>query len=148
MELMSKYQGVVVGLKRQAEQAEELHTKMVRLDRVLTTIGRFVDGRVVMMGAKAVVCVKVNKIADITPVIETIEAELGISFDKTHDAAEQGWRQFECAAAPWLRVDAELRADGPECRRVIVGYEQTPVYEIKCGDEVDTPDAIPPTQEK
>jgi hypothetical protein len=147
MELMSKYQGAVDELRWKVAQAEELHTKMVRLDRVLTTIGRFVDGRVLMMGTQAVVCVKVNKIADITPVIETIEAELGISFDKTHDAAEQRWRQFECAAAPWVRVDAELRADGPECRRVIVGYEQTPVYEIKCGDDADTPDATPPTQE-
>ena len=82
----------------------------------------------------------------VEPVLEVLTEELGAEFDRTHDEASLGWREFTSSNVPWLRVDAELRGEGTECRRVIVGYEQKPVYKIRCGDEAAAPDAAPPQE--
>jgi hypothetical protein len=86
--------------------------------------------------------VKVAKMDEVSPVIESLESELGIEFDKTEDRAEYGWRLFTCKDAPWIRVDAEIEPGSEECRKVIVAYEtqQVPVYEIKCGEDAAQPD--------
>jgi len=131
----------------QLVQLEDLGPQFARLDRSMHTVSRFVQSRYMMIGSQILVCVKVAKIADIEPVIETLQEDLSIEFDESSDSAAQGWRTFRSTAAPWIRVDAELIADGPECRRVITGYQQTPIYEIKCGDDAATPDAAPPEPE-
>jgi hypothetical protein len=148
MNAMESYQNRLESIRKSLQATEDLYPKIARLDKTLTTIGRFTEGRTMMFSEQILVCVKVDKIADIEPVLETIGEELGIEFDRSNDYAEAGWRSFNSKDAPWLRVDAELRSDGPECRRVIVGYEQKPVYEIKCGDEAATPDATPPSTQE
>lgn len=123
---------------------EELYVYAARLDPLIKTLKRFCKIKTMILSCQILVCVKVDKLADIEPVLGYLQDELGIEFDKSQDNAEQAWRQFECKDAKWLRVDAELIADGPECRRVIVGYETVPKYELKCGEDAQMPDALVP----
>lgn len=129
------------------EDSRKMYVHMARIEAALKPIEPFVKPSLMLLAHQILVRVKVDRIKDIEPLIESLEASLGIEFDKTHDTAEYSWREFKCSAAPWIRVDAELKADGPECRRVIVGYQTVPKYELKCGDEASTPDAPPPEGE-
>jgi hypothetical protein len=123
---------------------EDLKPKFERLGRVTRIIEKFATVGYVFLDNKVIIRVDVKSIKEITPVLEVLTEEMGAEFDRTHDEASLGWREFTSSNMPWIRVDAELRGEGPECRRVIVGYEQKPVYEIKCGDEAAIPDAAPP----
>jgi hypothetical protein len=135
-------QAEIKDLQSRIARLEDLGPQFAQLDRSMRTVNKFVNSRYMIIHSRILVCVKVAKITGIEPVIETLQEDLGIEFDGSSDSAEQGWRSFYSTAAPWIRVDAELIADGPECRRVITGYKQTPIYEIKCGDDA-TPDATP-----
>ena len=123
---------------------EDMRPKFERLGRVTRIIEKFATVGYVFLDTKVIIRVDVKSIKEITPVLEVLTEEMGAEFDRTHDEARLGWREFTSSNMPWIRVDAELRGEGPECRRVIVGYEQKPVYEIKCGDEAAMPDAAPP----
>ena len=131
-------------LKREITQVEDLAPKFKRLDALMKNIGPFIKYRRLIALNMMMVCVEVKRIADIEPVIEYLQDQMGIEFDETRDEATLGWRVYSCKAEPWFRLDAELAADGPDCRRVVVGYETVPKYEIKCGDDATTPDAEPP----
>lgn len=132
--------------KRCIENAQGMYQHMARIDAALTPLMPFIKPTLMMMSNQILIRVKVDRIKDVEPLIESLEASLGIEFDNTHDQAEYSWREFKCAKAPWIRVDAELTADGPECRRVIVGYETVPKYELKCGEEASQPDAPKPPE--
>ena len=123
---------------------EDLKPKFERLGRVTRIIEKFATVGYVFLDNKVIIRVDVKSIKEITPVLEVLTEEMGAEFDQTRDEADLGWREFTSSNMPWIRVDAELRGEGPECRRVIVGYEQKPVYEIKCGDDAAMPDAAPP----
>ncbi len=131
-------------LKREITQVEDLAPKFKRLDALMKNIGPFVKYRPVVLHHMMAVCVEVKRIADIEPVVEYLQNQMGIEFDETRDEARMGWRIYSCKTEPWFRLDAELAADGSDCRRVVVGYETVPKYEIKCGDDATTPDAEPP----
>lgn len=132
-------------LKREITQVEDLAPKFKRLDALMKNIGPFVKYRRLILPHMMAVCVDVKRIADIEPVVEYLQDQMGIEFDETRDVAQMGWRVYSCKTEPWFRLDAELAADGPDCRRVVVGYETVPKYEIKCGDDAAMPDAEPPT---
>lgn len=123
---------------------EDLRPKFERLGRVTRIIEKFATVGYVFLDTKVIIRVDVKSIKEITPVLEVLTEEMGAEFDRTHDEADLGWREFTSSNMPWIRVDAELKGEGPECRRVIVGYEQKPVYKIKCGDDAAMPDAAPP----
>lgn len=123
---------------------EDLKPKFERLGKVTRIIEKFTDVSYVFLENRVILRVPVKTIKEIEPVLDVLTEEVGAEFDRTHDEADLGWREFTSSNVPWLRVDAELKGEGPECRRVIVGYEQKPVYEIKCGDEAAAPDAEPP----
>jgi hypothetical protein len=123
---------------------EDLRPKFERLGRVTRIIEKFARVDYVFLDTKVIIRVDVKSIKEITPVLEVLTEEMGAEFDCTRDEADLGWREFISSNMPWIRVDAELKGDGPECRRVIVGYEQKPVYEIKCGDDAAMPDATQP----
>jgi hypothetical protein len=123
---------------------EDMRPKFERLGRVTRIIEKFATVGYVFLDTKVIIRVDVKSIKEITPVLEVLTEEMGAEFDQTRDEADLGWREFTSSNMPWIRVDAELRGEGPECRRVIVGYEQKPVYEIKCGEEAAMPDAAPP----
>ena len=123
---------------------EDMRPKFERLGRVTRIIEKFATVGYVFLDTKVIIRVDVKSIKEITPVLEVLTEEMGAEFDQTRDEADLGWREFTSSNMPWIRVDAELRGEGPECRRVIVGYEQKPVYEIKCGDDAAMPDAAPP----
>jgi hypothetical protein len=130
--------------KRCIETAQGMYQHMARIDAALAPLEPFIKPTLMMMTNKILIRVKVERIKDVEPLIESLEKSLGIEFDNTHDQAEYSWREFKCNKAPWIRLDAELTADGPECRRVIVGYETVPKYEIKCGDDANQTDAPNP----
>ena len=71
--------------------------------------------------------------------IEQAQAEVraGIEFDRTADKAESwgAWREYRCAQAPWLKVDANAKPAAEGCRRVKVGEKTVPVYELRCGED-------------
>ena len=133
--------------RKLAIEVELLGAHVAAVDRCLKTLGRFVKIRGTMiLSGKILIRVEVAKLADIEPVLEQIEDDLGIEFDKTQDFAEHRWRTYESKTAAWVRVDAELQADGEECRRVVVGYTQVPRYELRCGEDARVPDAEPPAE--
>lgn len=134
-------------LQRSIESSRALYPHMARIDAALAPIAPFIETNLMLLSNQILVRVKVDRIKDVEPLIASLESSLGIEFDKTEDRAEYSWREFRCEKAPWIRIDAELKADGPECRRVIVGYETVPKYELKCGEEANTPDAPPPGSE-
>ena len=131
-------------LRKEIINMEDLAPKFKRLGALMKNIGPFVKARTILLSNMLIVCIKVKRIADIEPVIEYLQDQMGIEFDSTRDDANMGWRIYSCKAEPWFRVDAELESDGPDCRRVIVGYETVPKYEIKCGDDAAMPDAERP----
>lgn len=133
--------------ERIIELARGMYQHMAHIDAALKPIEPFMQTTLMMMGATQILIrVKVERIKDVEPLIASLESSLGIEFDKTEDRAEYSWREFRCEKAPWIRVDAELTADGPECRRVIVGYETVPKYELKCGEDANQPDAPKPPE--
>ena len=83
---------------------------------------------------RIVIGCRVQKMAEIQPVLELLEKHLHITFDETSDEAELKWRSFTSSGLKWLRVDAEVADDSVACKQVIVGYEQTPKYELQCED--------------
>lgn len=128
-----------------AQKTEGLMAHVAAVERCHRTLSRFVKmGGVMVLSQQILLRIEVAKLSDVQPALEQIEEDLGVEFDKTQDTAEYRWRSFESAAAPWIRVDAELTADGEECRRVVVGYDTVPRYELKCGDDAKVPDAPPP----
>ncbi len=144
MNIIDKFDQEVENRKRNLTALEDLLPKFKRAAHAARHASKFMEVHPMFLGAQLLFRVKVQKIADVQPLLECLEEDLGLSFDKTYDQAAHSWREFTCEKAPWLRVDAELIADGPECRRVIVGYKQEPVYELKCGDDAATPDAPAP----
>lgn len=135
-------------VKHMTANIVKLSAHVERLDRVLA---RFEDSHninVMHSGSSLVVRVPVGKMDEVVPVIEALEEEFGIEFDKTEDVADYGWRLFKCKDYDWIRVDAEVKQGSEECRKVIVAYEtkQVPVYEIKCGEDASMPDAPKPEQ--
>lgn len=126
-------------------KTEGLLAHIPAVERCHKTLSRFVKALPLMLlGTKILLRIEVAKLADIESVLEQVEEDLGVEFDKTQDYAEQRWRTFESKTADWIRVDAELAADGEECRRVVVGYDTVPRYELKCGEDAKMPDAPPP----
>lgn len=144
MKIIEKFELSLKSKRDAITHLEDLKPKFERLGKVTRIIEKFAKVSYVFLDARVIIRVDVKTIKEVEPVLEVLTEELGAEFDRTHDEADLGWREFSSSNVPWLRVDAELRGDGPECRRVIVGYEQKPVYEIKCGDEAASPDVAPP----
>lgn len=135
-------------VKYVTEDIVRLSVYVERLDRVLARFEETHRIDVMHSTGSLVVRVPVSKMDEVAPVIEALEEEFGIEFDKTEDVADYGWRLFKCKDYNWIRVDAEVKQGSEECRKVIVGYEtkQVPVYEIKCGEDAAQPDAPKPEQ--
>lgn len=146
MNIIECFENTLSRQKKQITDLEDLLPKFKRAAEAVRHAAKFLDISPMILGCQLLIRVKVQKLTDIQPVLECLEEDLGINFDQTTDQASYSWREFKSAGAPWLRVDAELAADGPECRRVIVGYKQEPVYELKCGEDAQTPDAPAPDQ--
>lgn len=144
MKIIEKLESSLQSRRDVITDLEDMRPKFERLGRVTRIIEKFATVGYVFLDNKVIIRVDVKSIKEITPVLEVLTEETGAEFDRTHDEASLGWREFTSSNMPWIRVDAELRGEGPECRRVIVGYEQKPVYEIKCGEEAAMPDAAPP----
>lgn len=135
-------------VKYVTEDIVKLSIYVERLDRVLARFEETHRIDVMHSTGRLVVRVPVAKMDEVVPVIEALEEEFGIEFDKTEDIANYGWRMFKCKDYDWIRVDAEVKQGSEECRKVIVGYEtkQVPVYEIKCGEDAAQPDAPKPEE--
>lgn len=135
-------------VKYVTEDIVRLSVYVERLDRVLARFEETHRIDVMHSTGSLVVRVPVAKMAEVVPVIEALEEEFGIEFDKTEDVADYGWRLFKCKDYNWIRVDAEVKQGSEECRKVIVAYEtkQVPVYEIKCGEDAAQPDAPKPEE--
>jgi hypothetical protein len=144
MKIIDSFERSLKNKHEEITHLEDLKPKFERLGRVTRIIEKFTAVRYIFSDKKVIICIDVKTIKEIEPVLEVLTEEMGAEFDKTRDEASLGWREFTPSNMPWIRVDAELKGEGPECRRVIVGYEQKPVYEIKCGDDAAMPDAAPP----
>lgn len=106
-----------------------------KLDPAVNTLNAMIFG-----GAKIFLCwyqykviinITVEAMADAGPLLEALERDLGIEFDKTNDSGA-GWREVRSTSCSWLRVDIEPDADSAKCKRVVVGYDQLPRYEFQC----------------
>ncbi len=146
MKIIEKFELSLKNKRDALTKMEDLKPKFERLGKVTRIIEKFAKVSYVFLDARVIIRVDVKTIKEVEPVLEVLTEELGAEFDRTHDQADLGWREFSPSNMPWLRVDAELKGENPECRRVIVGYEQKPVYEIRCGDEAAAPEAAPPQE--
>lgn len=126
-----------------AKRFAALMPNFMKLEMLLKRAPAGFKPRPMFIGEQVLLCVKVDSVRDIAPFLEFLEVGLDIDFDASKDVAESGYRYFTCANAPWIRVDAELKADGPGCRRVVVGTRQVPIYEIQCLETIDAPGALP-----
>lgn len=133
-------------LVQAANDSLELAPKAMRLQPTLDILRKFKDINVSISCGKITLSLHVTKMDEIIPFLDAIEEAMGISFDNTHDVAQYSWREFKCKDAPWIEVDAHVPSTGEDCRRVVVGYKQEPVYEIKCGDDAKVPDAPKPPE--
>jgi len=129
-----------------ANNSLDLAPKAMRLQPTLDILRKFKEINVYISGGKITLSMHVSKMDEIIPFLDAIEEAMGISFDDTKDVAQYSWREFKCKDAPWIEVDAHVPSTGEDCRRVVVGYKQEPVYEIKCGDEAKMPDAPKPPE--
>jgi hypothetical protein len=86
--------------------------------------------------------ISVTDMAQVAPVIESLEAIYGVSFNKeeTHpEHAQREWRDDKC---PFLQVTAHISDDADaKCRRVVIGEQIVPKYEVVCDGEA--PSAAP-----
>ena len=135
----------VVGMAEAARRKERAawtilaHFKMAEqaLDALsLVYDGRYkiflIDAYVVGHCVQAVIQLDVNDMREVEPLLAVLEKSMGITFDKSQDRADVGWRQFDSKGAPWLRVDAMVKEASTGCRKEVIGYEQTAKYEFKC----------------
>jgi hypothetical protein len=118
-----------------------------RAARLVRPFSRMMPVRLEMSPFQMTINLYVESMDAAAPVLEELAEGLGIEFDKSKDTAEEWftYRAFESGAAPWLKVDANLTGDGPECSRVQVGEKLVPVYEIRCGEDAQqaAPDQAP-----
>lgn len=124
-------------LGRTSAQAKEAQRTLEKVRTVLECISALRVGFKLFVlhsysGLLVVIGCKVKEMKDIQPVLELLEKHMKIQFDKSEDSGELGWRSFHTKAIPWFRVDAEVEDGSEKCRRVVVGYEQTPKYELQC----------------
>lgn len=82
------------------------------------------------------IIVPITDMAQIAPIIESIQELLSIEFSATEDRASEGQRIFIAKDFP-LRLIAEVQDDAPEarCRREVVREEIVPVYKLVCDGE-------------
>lgn len=121
-------------LRKYADQTIDLAGKALKLQPTLDVLGRYHNMHVSVSIGKICIHVNINeKMEEIMPLLETIEQVAGIEFDNTSDFAEYSMRTFKSAKDSWLEVDVRVPSTGEECRSVITGYKEVPIYEIKCG---------------
>lgn len=144
MKILERLAATLERKRKELENLEDMRSKLERLGKVTSIVERFAPVDYAFLEKQVIVRVDVKALKDVEPVLEILTEEFGAEFDGTRDHAALGWREFTSSNVPWIRVDAELKSEGPECRRVIVGYEQTPVYELRCGEGAATPDAPQP----
>jgi hypothetical protein len=134
--LMQAYEQNIEAVRESLKKMMSIQIDVERLQKTMNQFEKPMNVRYIASGRLIMVCVKVESIKDIEPVLEAISNEFAIEFDNSQDEAALGWRMFTTKNLPWLRVDAELKEDNAACRRVIVGYKQVPEYKIECSDEV------------
>ena len=126
-------------LRKNLQALEDLGPKIKRLQGALRPISRFIPLKVTVLTdpPKVIIGTPVKSFEDVGPLLEEVAEVLGVEFDGTRDEAAAGWREYTCSKTGWLRVDAEIIGTGtPDgCRKVVVGYAQQPVFELRCGPD-------------
>ncbi len=128
-----------------AEAYIKLIPHAVKLESVLRRWSGFPVTAMAFGNDRLLVNAYVFQIKEIQPLLEFLEVGLNCNFDDTQDVAgaHLAFRSFTARDCSWLRVDANLQADGPGCHKVKVGMtEPQPIYEIRCLAEVDAPLAL------
>lgn len=132
-DIFSAYQTAIKNNTDNLRKLNDLLLKVVTLQTLHEDHDLMAGLDFIFYGNQILICSKVDKLSDIEPLLALLEKTFSIEFDKTFDCTSGGWRQYECKTASWLRVDAQLKADGTECRRVVVGHtEPQPLYAFEC----------------
>lgn len=139
IDIIKTAEGVERRIRNNLAALEDLAPKIKRLQAILRPISRFVRLKFIALTdpPKLIIGMPVKSFEDVGPLLEEVAEGMGVEFDGTRDEALAGWREYTCSKTPWLRVDAEIIDNGAPggCRKVIVGYEQQPVYELRCGED-------------
>ena len=134
-------------LRRYADETVDIAPQVIKLQPTLDMLERYHSIHVSAGIGKITIHVTVKKsLAEMLPLLETIEAATGAEFDKTEDWGEYAMRDFKSSKTPWLEISATVPTNGEQCRTEIVGYKEVPIYEIKCdGDSAATSsdDSVP-----
>lgn len=105
---------------------------------VLRTLKRFYGDRLnFFLFEEAWICLRVTDMKQVEPVLEHLEEQLEIKFDRSEDHGKLGWREFSSSNLPAFRVEAEVDSTDPasKCRRVQDGFETIPKYKIVCDED-------------
>jgi hypothetical protein len=123
-------------LRKYADDIVDIAPQAIKLQPTLDMLARYHQIHLTATIGKITLNVKVKKsLAEMLPLLETIEAATGAEFDKTEDWGEYAMRDFKSSKAPWLEISATVPTSGEQCRTEIVGYKEVPIYEIKCEGE-------------
>jgi hypothetical protein len=123
--------------EKHVRKLEDNRPKFERAAKIVRPFSRLMSMRLEVSPFYLTINLYVDSMDQAAPVIEELEEQLGIEFDDTEDVAETWatYRTFKCAKEDWLRIDANLKADGPGCAKVQVGEKVVPIYEIRCGED-------------
>lgn len=87
--------------------------------------------------------VNVRSMKEVAPMLESLGEIYGIEFDEELTDAENATRTFEARGCRFVALTAHVSDDqDAACRRVVVGEQIVPKYEIVCdGDTPAAPEA-------
>lgn len=124
----------MAGWRRYLTDMEDLRPRFDRAAKALRPLSRLMDIRLSISISGIEVNLEVDSMDDAAPVLDELSEALGIEFDRSKDQAESwgAWREFRCAEAPWIKVDANVKRDAAGCSKVQVGEKVVPIYEIRC----------------
>lgn len=120
--------------------------KKTKLSKAFDQMVAVEPGCSIYVGAYTVYLdVPVKSMKHMAEVLEFLQAELGMEFDKSGDYPGGGYRMFTSTNQDflWLNVRAMVHQndedDGALCKRVITGYKtvEQPVYKLECKDAAE-----------
>lgn len=119
-----------------AQATLEAHQNCRKYADTFRRISYFYDTDLYVFGTNVILQLNVSSLKEALGAMELIEDEHQVTFNKSSEwAAEKVLERTFKADGLDFQLDVRVAGDNPTCRSVLVGYEQTPKYEIRCDEE-------------
>lgn len=114
--------------KKQMENNKKFFAKF---GDTIRRLSHFYDATIDVESDAIEVAIEVKDLKELMPLFAFIESEHSVTFDKSYDLAEYGWRTYT-AKDCWLKVRGNVGTNSEKCKRVLTGYQQVPTYKLEC----------------